>query len=59
MTDSEAIIRLDKLCQKVTELRDKALLVLYYPGGHGTVLQSDVRDTYSELRRAYGLHPYG
>lgn len=52
MTDNEAIIRLDKLCQKVTELRGKALFVLYYPDGYGTMLQPDVQDAYSELRKA-------
>ena len=52
MTVDEGIIRLDKLCQEVTGLRSSALLVLYYPDGYGKMLQSDVRDAYSELRKA-------
>ena len=44
MTDNEAIIRLDKLCQEVTMLRSNALLVLYYPDGYGKMFPLEISD---------------
>ena len=40
----------DQLCSDLTSYRGRCLLVLYYPGPYGTMMQPDMRYTYSELR---------
>ncbi len=51
MTEAEQIQQLDSLCGQLAQHRGRPLLVLYYPiPGH--MHQTDVRDVYTELRRA-------
>ncbi len=40
----------DHLCSELTRYRDRSLLVLYYPGVYGTMMQPDMRYAYTELR---------
>jgi len=41
----------DQKAFAITSMRNKPLLVMYYPNEHGMILDLDVRDIYDEFRR--------
>ena len=42
---------LDKQANEIVKLRNRSLLVLYYPDGDGTIKEEDIEDIYGEFRR--------
>lgn len=47
---NNTIENVDQLCSNLTSYRGRGLLVLYYPGAYGTMMQPDMRYAYTELR---------
>ena len=50
------ITKIEQACRSVVALRESPLLVLYYPGGMGTMNVSDVADCYQAFRNS-GVTP--
>lgn len=47
---NNTILNIDQLCSGLAAYRNRCLLLLYYPGVYGTMMQPDMPYTYSELR---------
>jgi len=48
--DANPLATVDGLADQIKKIRNRPLLVMYYPGSEGSIRDSDVRDVYNEFR---------
>jgi len=50
IAETEAAQQIEQACNQIINLRKRPLLVLYYPGPYGQMIENDVRDCYQAFR---------